>query len=294
MRAGSLDGTTVRSGLHVALTSRRRNLDHDRNSRRENMSNQTITRPAVLRTRDFLGRDVLDAGGNKVGSIKDLLLDRRSGSIRFLDVNLGVFKKQVVVPVDQVDWGEDSFVLRGWTSKEIERLPAYDPETPLTGEMLDELVWAYPSFYGFEEHRSVAASTGDRQILPMSEAKGFRVRSDQPDLRGWNVFGADGERVGRVSDLLVDPASMKVAFLDVDLHDDLFMLKDDRHVLVPAESVDLRERGQDVWVRGLAAGEVARLPAYNGGVVDPVVLRRVSHVFDVPTRDQGEQGDGFR
>src|SRR5690606_35489329 len=135
-------------------------------------------RAAVLRTREFLGRDVLDAGGNKVGTIKDLLLDRRSGTVRFLDVNLGMFKKQVVVPVDQVDWGEGAFVRRRGGTREIERLPAHDPARSLTGEMLDELEWAYPSFYAGERAELAGAATGEPQILPMSEAKDFRVRGD--------------------------------------------------------------------------------------------------------------------
>jgi sporulation protein YlmC with PRC-barrel domain len=239
---------------------------------------------AVLRSRDFLGRDVLDAGGNKVGSIKDLLLDRRSGTIRFLDVDLGVFKKKVIIPVDRVDWGEDSFVLRGLTGDHLQRLPPYDADRSLTGDMLDELVWAYPAFYGDEEPRPAGAAASDPQIVPMREAKDFKVRGDEPDLRGWNVFGADGERVGKVADLLVDPAAMKVAYLDVDLHDDLFALKDDRHVVVPTGAVDLRERGNDVWIKDLPAAEIARFPAYQGGRVDPLVMERVDAAFDTGRR----------
>jgi sporulation protein YlmC with PRC-barrel domain len=254
------------------------------------MATETTARAAVLRSREFLGRDVMDAGGTKVGTIKDLLLDRRSGTIRFLDVNLGLFKKQVIVPIDRVDWGEEAFVLRGFTREQLERLPPYDADRPLTGGMLDELVWAYPTFYGEEEARPASSVAGEPQIMPMSEAKDFRVRGDEPDLRGWNVFGADGERVGKVADLLVDPAAMKVAYLDVDLHEDLYNLKDDRHVVVPAAAVDLRERGQDVWVRDLSATDIARLPAYHGGVVDPVVMGRVADAFQ--GRGRRETGDG--
>jgi sporulation protein YlmC with PRC-barrel domain len=255
------------------------------------MAKETMTRAAVLRSRDFLGRDVLDAGGHKVGTIKDLLLDRRSGTIRFLDVDLGAFRKQVVVPVRQVDWGEDSFVLRGWSGEHLQRLPAYHADRPLTGEMLDELVWAYPRFYGDEEPPPMVTPGGEPQILPMREAKDFKVRGDEPDLRGWNVFAADGERVGKVADLLVDPAEMKVAYLDVDLLEDLYQLKDDRHVVVPTHAVDLRHRGQDVWINELTAREVARLPAYNGGAVDPLVMERVLDAFDYrAVRDEPHDG----
>src|SRR5690606_14463977 len=55
--------------------------------------------------------------------------------------------------------------------------------------------------------------------------------------------------------------------------------KDDRHVLVPTDAVDLRVRGQDVWVKDLGAREVARLPAYRGGAVESIVMRRVADAF---------------
>ena len=246
------------------------------------MATQTPNRAAVLRSRDFLGRDVLDGSNNKLGTIHDLLLDRRSGKVQFIEVDLGVFRKRVIVPVNRVDWGEDAFLLRGWSADQVKRLPEYEPDRPLTEDMLDELVWAYPTFYGEEDYAPDVRAAGDPRFVPMKDTKDFKVKSDEPDLRGWNVFGTDGERIGKVTDLLVDPAAMKVAFLDVDLFDDLFMLKDDRHVLIPAEAVEVRERGQDVWVRDLTARDVARLPAYNGGAADPVVVSRVTNVFDGP------------
>ena len=51
---------------------------------------------------------------------------------------------------------------------------------------------------------------GEARVVPLSEAKNFRLEKGAPDLRGWNVFGSDGERVGVVSQLLVDPTALKV------------------------------------------------------------------------------------
>jgi hypothetical protein len=82
-----------------------------------------------------------------------------------------------------------------------------------------------------------------------------------------------------VEGLLVDPDQMRVRYLDVDIADDLFHLREDRHVVVPMEFVELRERGRDVWVKGLTAHEIALLPAYTGGPLDPLVEQRVEHAF---------------
>ena len=100
-----------------------------------------------------------------------------------------------------------------------------------------------------------------------------------PDLRGWDVFGADGERVGVVSQLLVDPTALKIRYADVDVHEDLYRLRDDRHVLVPLELIELKERSQDAWVARLSAAEVAALPAYSGGAVPPALEMAIQRTF---------------
>jgi sporulation protein YlmC with PRC-barrel domain len=235
--------------------------------------------PAVLRSREIIGRDVVDAAGSKVGSIRDLLLDRRDGTIRYLEVDLGVMRNKVLVPVRHVDWGRDAFVLHGFPGQQLKHLPTYEGDEPFSGDMLDELAWAYPSFYGDEVARPVAPGGVNPGFVSISEARDFKIPKGEPDVRNWHVFGSDGERVGTVADLLVDPGSMKVAYLVVDLMDDLFLLKDDRHVLVPAEAADLKERGDDVWIRGLPAREVARLPAYSREAADPLVFDRVDEAF---------------
>lgn len=242
------------------------------------MPEEISPRAEFLRTRDFIGREVVDPKTEKVGTIADLLLDRRRGDVRFLAVNLGMFSKQVLIPVEQVDLAEDVLVLRQWTREQLKALPAYEPNRPLTAGLLAEMERAHPRFYGDPE-RAAAMGPAESRIVPLREARDFRLAKGDPDVRGWNVFGADGERVGTVSDLLVDPAAMKIRYLDVDLMDDLFKLKEDRHVLVPTDAVDLRERGKDIWLRHLNAEDVARLPAYIGGPVDPAIEAEVERAF---------------
>jgi hypothetical protein len=116
-------------------------------------------------------------------------------------------------------------------------------------------------------------------VVPLREARDFRLPKGAPNVRGWNVFGEDHERLGVVDEMLVDPVQMKVAFLDVDVADDMFLLREDRHVIVPIEAVELRERGEDVWIHGLTARQVSELPAYTGGAVDPLVEMRVRQAF---------------
>lgn len=225
---------------------------------------------AIFRTRDFVGWDVVDPQGEKIGTVADLLIDGR-GRVRFVDAEFGFPRKQhVLLPQDRLEWGENRFILGGLTQHMARALPPYEPDRALDAPLLAEMSAAYPWIYD-QEAEEWRQPHDEGRVVPLSAAKEFRLEKGAPDLRNWNVFGADGERVGTVSQILVDPAALKVRFIDIDLHDDLFLLRDDRHVLVPLEYVDLKERGNDAWVQRLSAAQVARLPAYTGGTVTPVM-----------------------
>lgn len=250
------------------------------------MAETTTHRAEILRSKDFIGWSVADKAGKKVGTVADVLFDRR-GSIRFLDVNFGIFRKHVLIPPEVLDWGADSLVLERWTQEEVKGLPPYDPDQPLSGDLLGELERAHPRYYG--RGPDPLSAPGEMRAVPLSDARDVKLPKGAPDLRKWNVFGSDGERVGTVSEMLVDAAAMRVRYLDVDLADDLFLLSDDRHVLVPLENVDLKERGEDIWVQGLTAAQVAKLPAYTGGGVAPGMADVVDRAFrgDVEVREEG-------
>ena len=73
--------------------------------------------PEVLRAREFQGWEVVDRAGDKVGAVKDMLIDRR-GTVRYLDVEFGLPRKHVLIPEAQLEWGDGRFVVPGWTRDE--------------------------------------------------------------------------------------------------------------------------------------------------------------------------------
>jgi sporulation protein YlmC with PRC-barrel domain len=222
-------------------------------------------RAEVYRTRDLAGWDVTDREGTKIGDLSDLLIGA-DGRVRYLAVNLGLFRKQVLLPAESVEWGRTQvLVVTPWTAEEVKGLPAYDSGLPLTAAVLDEMSRAHPRFYG--ESPLGFEDGGEARIIPLRDAREFRLPKDAPDLTGWNVFARDNERVGTVAGMLVDPLEMKIRYVAVDLAEDLFHLKEDRHVLIPLEVAELRERGRDVWVQGATLEQIASLPAYSGGAV---------------------------
>jgi hypothetical protein len=66
-------------------------------------------------------------------------------------------------------------------------------------------------------------------------------------VRGWTVVGRDGEKIGKVDDLLVDPARMKVAQLDVDM-------KGGEGIAVAAQDVKIDRGRREVRIQGYAPG----------------------------------------
>ena len=63
------------------------------------------------------------------------------------------------------------------------------------------------------------ASAG--QLVHLDDLDDFKIADGEPDIRGWDVRGADGTKVGTVEDLLIDTASMKVRYIEVKLERDV-------------------------------------------------------------------------
>jgi sporulation protein YlmC with PRC-barrel domain len=232
----------------------------------------------LLTGRDVASMSLADPEGRKVGAIRDVVLERESLRTRYLVVDLGLFRKQVLVPVEEVAPRADEFGLLRWGTDVLKGLPAYAPDRSLTPGGLEELARAHPRAYGDLRDAPPAADT---TVLPIRDARGVQLPREAPDLRGWTVFGSDGERAGMVTEMLVDTEALKVSYLDVDLLQDLYTLEEDRHVLVPIEAVDLKDRGQDVWLRETPARALSRLPAYPGGPLDPALEPRIRAVYSL-------------
>jgi sporulation protein YlmC with PRC-barrel domain len=58
-----------------------------------------------------------------------------------------------------------------------------------------------------------------RHLMPLREAKRYRLAKGEADIRGWSVYTSTGQEVGRVGDLLVDPSMGEVVMFDVNRGD---------------------------------------------------------------------------
>jgi ribosomal 30S subunit maturation factor RimM len=220
---------------------------------------------------DVRGWEVRTAGSDeKVGKVEDLLLDG-SGSLRYLEVDLGFRKKHVLVPLERAHAELEAETVRveGMTKEELEAVPEYalDPET-LDADYERRLA----AVYGTRSEPSVTTRgfeppPGDDSVLDLRRMETledeYQVAADDP--RGWEVVTGDGKVVGKVSELLMDPGAMKARYLDVAVAEKKLELERvDRHILLPANRVRLERSRKRVVVGGLLSGDIGVYPQYGG------------------------------
>ena len=86
------------------------------------------------------------------------------------------------------------------------------------------------------------------------------TRPDDYDVRGWKVVLANDERIGKVEDLIIDPAAGKVRYLDVDVDRKAVGLDRERHVFIPIGSAQLDTKDKLVVLSGMSRSALLNLP----------------------------------
>ncbi|WP_192823798.1 PRC-barrel domain-containing protein [Rufibacter sp. LB8] len=128
-----------------------------------------------------------------------------------------------------------------------------------------------------------SSSNGPARLTPLHDLKDFKVADRNLDVRNWEVIGADGQRLGKVDDLIVDRELMKVRYLDIDVDKDRFLPDTDaRHLLVPIGAAHLDDDNNQVFLANIDQNALTRFPFYRGGAVDSDLEYRVMHAFTKP------------
>lgn len=90
----------------------------------------------------------------------------------------------------------------------------------------------------------------------------FEMADDNPDVRGWTVRGSEGRSLGTVYELIVDPAALKVRYLDIELDARFGRPEAERHILLPIGVAALDEEDDNVFVTALNSESVLQYPPY--------------------------------
>ena len=109
----------------------------------------------------------------------------------------------------------------------------------------------------------------------------YKIADDVPDFRNWKVSLADGRRVGRTGDLVVDTANMAGKYVEVKVDKEVALGDDDRWVLVPLESVRVDDKDDCVVIDRLPAGGLAAAPVRRDRLPTPDEQRAINRYFDL-------------
>lgn len=111
-------------------------------------------------------------------------------------------------------------------------------------------------------------NTTKGQLAHLSEMDDFEIADGEPDIIGWDVCASNGTKIGDVEDLLVDSATMRVRYIEVELDKDLVPdnQNDRRHFLIPIGSARLDDDDDNVLV-SMESERLQALPPYVRGAL---------------------------
>src|SRR6476661_4133453 len=128
------------------------------------------------------------------------------------------------------------------------------------------------------------------QAKPASRRLGnlpaHQISPGEPDIRGWLVVGADGRRVGRVSDVLVELHSLTARHLEITLDPDIAARAGARTIVVPVESLQVAPIRSLIHLRAVTTDDLVDVPGFVASP-EPVhedKLERLQRFFRVHER----------
>ncbi len=143
----------------------------------------------------------------------------------------------------------------------------------------------------------------EKHLYDLDELSDYKVASDDPDVRNWEVRDVDNRVIGKVDSLLVNKQARRVVYLDVEVdktiidakHDPYgrpenieireFVNKDgDNHVIVPIGMVNLDEDKKIVHAVGINHRTFAETKRFHKG--DPIDREYETVVLNSYNRDQ--------
>lgn len=95
-----------------------------------------------------------DITNEKIGAVKDILVDEHDGSFRYLIVDLGfwIFGKQVLLPIgrSRIDYSQQRIYTKGLTKEQAEHLPEFTQELKIDEDYEERVRTGYRDSASFD------------------------------------------------------------------------------------------------------------------------------------------------
>ena len=123
----------------------------------------------------------------------------------------------------------------------------------------------------------------NKNLVYLDELSGYKVASDYPDIKGWDVWDADNRVIGKVDRLLVNKVAERVVYIDVEVdhtiieegHDPYagdgsgvreFLNKDgDNHLIIPIGLIIIDEENKIVHSAQINHKSFSKVPRFRSG-----------------------------
>lgn len=101
----------------------------------------------------------------------------------------------------------------------------------------------------------------DSRILVELDGSDYEIAEGEPEVQGWRIKDSRGSKVGKVHDLLFNPATRKVRYLIADLEARVFGVEN-RKVLIPIGLAELHLTEDEVFLPAITIAQLAASPDY--------------------------------
>jgi len=117
----------------------------------------------------------------------------------------------------------------------------------------------------------------DRRLQELGGSD-YEIADGEPDIRGWDVKDASGQRIGEVDDLIFDTEALKVRYMKVDLEGKV-LDTESRDVLIPIGLAQLDDDDDDVILNNVTVEQLRALPEYDEDKLDTEYEYGIQRVF---------------
>ncbi|MEJ2502568.1 MAG: PRC-barrel domain-containing protein [Gemmatimonadota bacterium] len=234
--------------------------------------------PALIATGDLAGLSTNDVEDRPVGELVGTLSEQRTGLIRYLDVEIRSAAKHVLVPIGHARIDQTAVPprvrLRAATQEDLVSVPAFARETPLDTAYQERVMRVHGRlFYGsryyahpaYDHRLGTVPGPGSGARAPAEDGTGLRPLTELQGrsyprlsrLIGLDVRSRDGERIGRVRDLIIESGVARERYVVLQLEDP------DRSAVIPVGYVEADVEAGRVRTPAFTAEDIRLLPPYE-------------------------------
>jgi len=210
-----------------------------------------VNKHQLYQVDDLVGAKIRNPKGEDLGEVEEMVVDVNDGSIRYAVVSFGGF----------LDLGDKLFAvpLKAMSLKTNEDNEAFfvvdiDQQRLEDSKGFDDDNW--PNFADPKFASAVNKTYNVQDDARKSDLQGALYKLSTFD--GVNVRGADNKELGEIERILVDAKQAKVAYLAIELEDEVADADDDALALIPMGQFMLKTQGDDTFLQTKAAADKIR------------------------------------